>query len=252
MAAVSNGAIAILGSSASAAGGHLACVETLLEARALVDATNVVGRTALHLAARMNHPEIVRRLLDAGADRSIRCKVGKTALDEARQKGHAAVVAILDPTSTPLPPPVPPPVLPAASPALPPSATKRNRSALEALSDLFSPVRPDRTPRSVRQRTDGGNSRMSAVVGSAVVSVVASDDDPQRTDGGNSRIQASATPAASSTPAAAAAAAATAAATASNTPAAEATAVADGVALTPSPMPSPRRPSRQAASGPLA
>eukprot|EP00900_Chrysochromulina_parva_P005177 jgi/Chrpa1/14660/Chrysochromulina_OHIO_Genome00005064-RA len=123
-----------------AAGGHLACVETLLEARALVDATNVVGRTALHLAARMNHPEIVRRLLDAGADRSIRCKVGKTALDEARQKGHAAVVAILDPTSTPVPPPVPPPVLPAASPALPPSATKRNRSALEALSDLFSPA----------------------------------------------------------------------------------------------------------------
>ena len=228
MAAVSNGAIAILGSSASAAGGHLACVETLLEARALVDATNVVGRTALHLAARMNHPEIVRRLLDAGADRSIRCKVGKTALDEARQKGHAAVLAILDPTSTPVPPPVPPPVLPAASPALPPSATKRNRSALEALSDLFSPVRPDRTPRSVRQRTDGGNSR----------------------------IQASATPAASSTPAAAAAAAATAAtaatATASSTPAAEATAVADGVALTPTPMPSPRRPSRQAASGPLA
>ena len=229
MAAVSNGAI--LGSSASAAGGHLACVETLLEARALVDATNVVGRTALHLAARMNHPEIVRRLLDAGADRSIRCKVGKTAIDEARQKGHAAVLAILDPTSTPVPPPVPPPVLPAASPALPPSATKRNRSALEALSDLFSPVRPDRTPRSVRQRTDGGNSR----------------------------IQASATPAASSTPAAAAAAAAAAAtaataatATASSTPAAEATAVADGVALTPTPMPSPRRPSRQAASGPLA
>ena len=229
MVAVSNGAIAILGSSASAAGGHLACVETLLEARALVDATNVVGRTALHLAARMNHPEIVRRLLDAGADRSIRCKVGKTAIDEARQKGHAAVLAILDPTSTPVPPPVPPPVLPAASPALPPSATKRNRSALEALSDLFSPVRPDRTPRSVRQRTDGGNSR----------------------------IQASATPAASSTPAAAAAAAAAAAtaataatATASSTPSAEATAVADGVALTP--MPSPRRPSRQAASGPLA
>jgi hypothetical protein len=234
MVAVSNGAIAILGSSASAAGGHLACVETLLEARALVDATIVVGRTALHLAARMNHPEIVRRLLDAGADRSIRCKVGKTALDEARQKGHAAVVAILDPTSTPVPPPVPPPVLPAASPALPPSATKRNRSALEALSDLFSPVRPDRTPRSVRQRTDGGNSR----------------------------IQASGTPAASSTPAAAAAAAAATAAaaaaataataTASSTPAAEATAVADGVALTPTPMPSPRRPSRQAASGPLA
>ena len=226
MAAVSNGAIAILGSSAPAAEEHFACVETLLEAKALVDATNVVGRTALHLAARMNHPEIVGRLLDAGADRSIRCKVGKTALDEARQKGHAAVVAILDPTSTPVPPPVPPPVLPAASPALPPSATKRNRSALDALNDLFSPVRPDRTPRSVRQRTDGGNSR----------------------------IQASATPAASSTPAAAAAAAAAATATAaaSSTPAAEATAVADGVALKPSPMPSPRRPSRQVASGPLA
>ena len=223
MAAVSNGAIAIVGSSAPAAGGHLACVETLLEARALVDATNVVGRTALHLAARMNHPEIVGRLLDAGANGSIRCKVGKTALDEARQKGYAAVVAILDPTSTPVPPPVPPPALPAASPALQPSATKRNRSALEALSDLFSPVRPDRTPRSVRQRTDGGNSR----------------------------IQASATPAASSTPAADADADA-AAATASSSPAAEATAVADGVALTPSPMPLPRRPSRRAASGPLA
>ena len=52
--------------------------------------------------------------------------------------------------------------------------------------------------------------------------------------------------------AAAAAATATATATASSTPAAEATAVADGVALKPSPMPSPRRPSRQVASGPLA
>ena len=111
----------------AAVNGHLPCVETLLGSRAQVDATNVrprssaaahaaslplrfrpphslharrarqnVGYTALHWSAINDHPDVVRRLLASGANRTTRDKGGKSALDYAREKGYTAVVALLE------------------------------------------------------------------------------------------------------------------------------------------------------------
>ena len=54
------------------------------------------GFTALMTAAAEGQTEIVRRLLDHGADRSLEDKDGDTALSFARQKGHAEVVELLE------------------------------------------------------------------------------------------------------------------------------------------------------------
>jgi ankyrin repeat protein len=54
------------------------------------------GRTSpLHEAARNNHVDIVRLLLEAGADRSLANGDGKTALDCAIEQGHAEVIQLL-------------------------------------------------------------------------------------------------------------------------------------------------------------
>ena len=55
-----------------------------------------VGYTALHWSAINDHPDVVRRLLASGANRTARDKGGKSALDIAREKRHAAVVALLE------------------------------------------------------------------------------------------------------------------------------------------------------------
>jgi ankyrin repeat protein len=71
----------------------------LVKARLAEDPTlvNIMdGRTSpLHEAARNNHVEIVRLLLDAGANPSLTNGDGKTALELATEQGHAAVVAML-------------------------------------------------------------------------------------------------------------------------------------------------------------
>lgn len=54
------------------------------------------GFTALMTAAAEGQIEIVRRLLDHGADRSLEDKDGDTALSFARQQGHAEVVKLLE------------------------------------------------------------------------------------------------------------------------------------------------------------
>jgi len=51
--------------------------------------------TALHEAARAGQDKVVKILLQAGADRSVRDGEGKTALDLAAAAGHAAVVELL-------------------------------------------------------------------------------------------------------------------------------------------------------------
>ena len=53
------------------------------------------GFTALHLAAYNGYLAIATRLLEGGADLTLRTKDGKTALDYAREYGKSEVVALL-------------------------------------------------------------------------------------------------------------------------------------------------------------
>ena len=53
------------------------------------------GRTALHLAAYNGRLAIATRLLEGGADLTLRNKDGETALDYARSEGESEVVALL-------------------------------------------------------------------------------------------------------------------------------------------------------------
>ena len=52
-------------------------------------------RTALHLAACNGNLAIATRLLEGGADLTLRDKSGQTALDYARSYGKSEVVALL-------------------------------------------------------------------------------------------------------------------------------------------------------------
>jgi ankyrin repeat protein len=72
-------------------------VMLLLSRGAEVDVQGTLeGFTALMTAAAEGQVEIVRHLLDHGADRSLKDKDGDTALTFARQKGHAEVVELLE------------------------------------------------------------------------------------------------------------------------------------------------------------
>ena len=53
------------------------------------------GQTALHRAAINGYLAIATRLLEGGADLTLRAKDGKTALDYARSYGRSEVVALL-------------------------------------------------------------------------------------------------------------------------------------------------------------
>ncbi|KAI9002499.1 hypothetical protein DFJ74DRAFT_695844 [Hyaloraphidium curvatum] len=56
----------------------MALEEMLLDPRVDVDAANLDGNTALHLAATTNKPEVARKLLEKGADPHVRNKAGYT------------------------------------------------------------------------------------------------------------------------------------------------------------------------------
>ena len=51
--------------------------------------------TALHYAASLDNLAIATRLLEGGADLTLRDKSGQTALDYARSEGKSEVVALL-------------------------------------------------------------------------------------------------------------------------------------------------------------
>ena len=53
------------------------------------------GHTALHYAAIGGYLAIATRLLEGGADLTLRNKRGETALDYARSQGKSEVVALL-------------------------------------------------------------------------------------------------------------------------------------------------------------
>eukprot|EP00900_Chrysochromulina_parva_P016038 jgi/Chrpa1/24435/Chrysochromulina_OHIO_Genome00007287-RA len=85
--------------------GHEGCVKILLESEAIeVNATDTSGASALHGAAFKGHLAIAKRLLERGADPTLRTnpKLGtkrdwgsKTALDNAKRQKKWEVVALL-------------------------------------------------------------------------------------------------------------------------------------------------------------
>lgn len=67
----------------------------MIEKKANLNLGNVRNRTALSRASYKGHTEIVRMLVNAGADINIKDKYGKTALDYAMERGHKDIVSIL-------------------------------------------------------------------------------------------------------------------------------------------------------------
>ena len=81
--------------------GHADVVKALIGAGAPLDHVNNLGWTALIEAVILGdggpaHQEIVRMLLDAGADPSIADGDGVTPLAHARERGYRAMVALLE------------------------------------------------------------------------------------------------------------------------------------------------------------
>lgn len=72
----------------AAAGGHEAAAALLLESRADVHQRNGAGETPLLLACRVGAAQLVRRLVDAGADPGARTALGDTAMQVAQTNGH--------------------------------------------------------------------------------------------------------------------------------------------------------------------
>ena len=76
--------------------GHAQVVKLLLtEGNAEVDKPHNDGRTPLFAAAQWGRTEAVKLLLRGGADKNIKSNNGKTPLMRAKEKGHQAVVALL-------------------------------------------------------------------------------------------------------------------------------------------------------------
>jgi ankyrin repeat protein len=73
--------------------GALRTVKLLMERGATIDLADDRGRTALMIAASLNHGEIAQTLLAAGADRSKRDKAGKSAADLADDPEVKAIIA---------------------------------------------------------------------------------------------------------------------------------------------------------------
>lgn len=78
--------------------GRLQCVRALVHefgARVNVQAERS-GYTALHEAAYNGYTDIVRELLDSGANTTLRNRYNETAADSARQKGHEELARLIE------------------------------------------------------------------------------------------------------------------------------------------------------------
>lgn len=75
--------------------GRLDLVRNLLQAGANPNATSDGDVTVLMWAAARGHAEVVTALLESGANRSARTRKGRTAGDIATQEGHDHVAALL-------------------------------------------------------------------------------------------------------------------------------------------------------------
>lgn len=79
----------------AAAGHHLDIVKLLLENGADANVQQQGGFTALHAAAMNGDESMVEALLKAGANPRLPADDGKTAADMAREKGHESVAVLL-------------------------------------------------------------------------------------------------------------------------------------------------------------
>jgi len=72
-------------------------IQRLIEHSADVNALNVVGWTPLHIASKLNHPniEVIQFLLEHGIDVNAQAKDGSTALHAASAYGTLEVVRLL-------------------------------------------------------------------------------------------------------------------------------------------------------------
>lgn len=68
----------------------------LIERGADVNAVQAAGYRPLHQAAVTGREDLVRLLLDSGADKTVRCDGGKTPAEYARERGHDALAAMLE------------------------------------------------------------------------------------------------------------------------------------------------------------
>ncbi len=80
--------------------GYPAIIDRLVKAGIDLDHVNRLGWTALLEAVILgdggrSHQDVVRLLLDAGADASIRDRDGRTALEHAQTRGQEAIAALL-------------------------------------------------------------------------------------------------------------------------------------------------------------
>lgn len=81
--------------SRAASGGHLEVIELLLKSGATVDLPSGEGYTALFMAVISNRLEIVKRLLQAGANPSLFVN-GRTMMELAKEKGFKEIVKLLE------------------------------------------------------------------------------------------------------------------------------------------------------------
>jgi ankyrin repeat protein len=79
----------------AASGGYAPVTDSLLTARAELDAQNDFGDTALIIASRDGNAELVRRLVAAGASAKLRNQDRVAAVDVAEARGFSQVAEIL-------------------------------------------------------------------------------------------------------------------------------------------------------------
>ncbi|WP_439638828.1 ankyrin repeat domain-containing protein [Nevskia sp.] len=94
-------------------------LKVLLDAGANVNAQNDRGITALYFAAATGHEKQVKLLLERGADRRIASKAGWTPLRITKVKGIEPIVKLLDPDGKGDGSPEPTPVSASGAPAAP-------------------------------------------------------------------------------------------------------------------------------------
>ncbi|EOD19701.1 hypothetical protein EMIHUDRAFT_242759, partial [Emiliania huxleyi CCMP1516] len=81
---------------AAAKAGDVASIKRLVQGGANVNEQNpTVGATALVYAAQAGRTEAVQALIELRANPGLTTRKGKTALVVAQEKGHAAVVSLL-------------------------------------------------------------------------------------------------------------------------------------------------------------